>query len=167
MAISLEPYCRQRPAIPRRLDMVDHALRHRFSDLLDGRARWPLYLHGAVGTGKTLAALSLCDHAQPSYWTTVERLVDRRMAKDESCFETISTMRLIVLDEIGARQKDLDVFYQVIQDVADHREHKNRVAVYVSNLSPPELADLYDDRIASRLLCGTIYELTGPDRRME
>ncbi len=41
-----------------------------------------------------------------------------------------------------------------------------RVAMYISNLSPAELADLFDDRIVSRLTAGSVLKLTGPDRRM-
>ena len=40
-------------------------------------------------------------------------------------------------------------------------------AIYVSNVKPETLGTLYDDRIASRVLCGSWYELVGDDRRMK
>ena len=43
-----------------------------------------------------------------------------------------------------------------------------RVAsIYISNLSPQQLHTAFDDRIASRLLCGTLHELDGNDRRFQ
>jgi hypothetical protein len=41
------------------------------------------------------------------------------------------------------------------------------VAIYISNLEPEAIARVYDDRIASRLLCGTWYKLDGEDRRLK
>jgi hypothetical protein len=55
----------------------------------------------------------------------------------------------------------------VVKNFADARAINARgVAVYVSNVAPNELASMYDDRICSRLLCGTWFELKGPDRRL-
>jgi hypothetical protein len=75
--------------------------------------------------------------------------------------------RLVVLDEIGARQKVTDLHYSAVKEFADVRElDHSGVAIYISNLEPMQLANVYDDRIASRLLCGTWYKLDGKDRRM-
>ncbi len=46
--------------------------------------------------------------------------------------------------------------HQAIQKLADIRERRRRVVVYVSNLPVEKLAALYDDRVASRLSCGTV-----------
>jgi chromosomal replication initiation ATPase DnaA len=39
--------------------------------------------------------------------------------------------------------------------------------VYISNATPDEIARLFDDRIASRLVAGTAFEVAGPDRRVK
>ena len=39
------------------------------------------------------------------------------------------------------------------------------VLILASNLTPSEIASMFDDRIASRLTCGTVFRLAGRDRR--
>jgi len=165
LAVTKEPNVRAIKEIPRRLDLVALELRRVFRGLVSGELRWPLYLWGRVGTGKTLAALCLHDHVPEARYVTVERLADTVVAKDEGEWGRLREHRLVVLDELGARQRDTDLHYTAIQRLADIRECRNRVAVYVSNLSVAKLAALYDDRIASRLSCGTRFELKGDDRR--
>ncbi|KKL57013.1 hypothetical protein LCGC14_2239710, partial [marine sediment metagenome] len=50
------PECHQMPELYRRMDRVDKDLLTAFRRLAAGEYSWPLFLHGAVGTGKTLAA---------------------------------------------------------------------------------------------------------------
>lgn len=165
LAVTKEPNVRAIKEIPRRLDLVAPELRRVFRGLVSGELRWPLYLHGLVGTGKTLAALCLHDHVPGARYVTVEKLADAVVAQNDREWTRLRENRLVVLDELGARQRDTDLHYTAIQRLADIRELRNRVAVYVSNLSIVELAALYDDRIASRLSCGTRFELKGADRR--
>ena len=77
------------------------------------------------------------------------------------------TSPLVVLDEVGARQKVGDLQYSTIKNFADVRElDHGRVAIYISNLAPEAIGRVYDDRIASRMLCGRWFSLGGTDRRM-
>lgn len=161
-----EPHTHAEARVPRQLDLVDPDLRKVFRALVTGQTPWPLFLHGPVGTGKTMAALCLCDHVDNSYYRTVSALADNRMAKG-SDMEHVAKVRLAVLDEIGAREKVGDLIYEVVKEFADRRERHGRVAVYVSNLDAQELARLFDDRVADRLLCGTKHELGGKSRRHE
>jgi DNA replication protein DnaC len=69
-----------------------------------------------------------------------------------------------VIDELGTRSRDSDVEYSAVKGAADAREHKP--TIWISNHPPQQMRELYDDRIFSRICCGTWYELTGPDRRM-
>lgn len=162
----MKPTIRAEREIPRRLDLVAPQLRSVFRRLVSGEAPWPLYLWGAVGTGKTLAALCLCDHVHESHYSRVRQLADDRMAQGNR-IDMAKTCVLAVLDEIGTTQKTGDLLYGVVEDFADYRARHRHVAVYVSNLDVPRIAELFDDRIASRLTCGTVFELTGPDRRRE
>ena len=93
---------------------------------------------------------------------TIYEMIDR----DVDPWRKIQEKHLVVLDDIGAREKMNEVHYQAVRRFADEREtHHNRVAIYTSNIDPDGIADIYGDRIASRLLCGTVFRLDGPDRR--
>ncbi len=158
--------------VRRSMAQVDQALVSTFRKLAGGAQPWPLFLFGPTGAGKTLAALSLCDHARTASYHTAEGLCDTtielKYRPDElrDLWETIATKDLVVLDEIGIRGQASDFAYTTLKRLADAREmHAGRVAIYISNLPPREVATLYDDRICSRLLCGTRFELKGRDRR--
>lgn len=148
--------------------LVDDMLKQVLRDLATGKACWPLYLHGPAGGGKTSAALALCDFAKTACYETPDTLADKVMAGDLALWDWIAGTDLAVLDELGARDRVGDLHYSAVKRFADARETRaagNRIAVYVSNLTPEQLHRTYDDRIASRLLCGTIFHLKADDRR--
>jgi DNA replication protein DnaC len=149
--------------VNRSMREVNPDLRACFGLLCRGKGKWPLFLHGEPGRGKTCAALALADYLNAAYYRTAEQLVDEllgggwadRWLRDPS---------LAILDELGTRERNSDVHYQVVQRFSDLRDC--RPAIYISNLTPEEIPKAYDDRIASRILCGTWFHLAGPDRRM-
>jgi DNA replication protein DnaC len=143
---------------------VPEPLQAVFRELVTGRAKWPLFLHGSVGTGKTCATLALCDIAKSGMHRTVEELADDMLRAKFDLWPYLAATGLAVLDEVGARANVGDLHYQVVQRFADCRDCKP--AIFVSNLAPDQIGKLYDDRIASRLLCGSWFELSGEDRRM-
>jgi len=157
-------------SVNRWMDAVEPELVEVFRALVLGKAPWPLYLHGAPGRGKTFASLSLCDRAKTACYETIEGLCDATMNHDEELYgrwEAIQARELAILDEIGCRQQVGDLHYAIVKRFADLRElHAGRIAVYVSNIGPNDVPALYDGRLASRLLCGTWYELKGKDRRV-
>jgi hypothetical protein len=120
----------------------------------------------------------LSDYFETSFFGTVEDICSIIMAGKNRPWAPrtkdlwgepilIEAERLVVLDEIGARQKVTDLHYSAVKEFADVRElDHSGVAIYISNLEPAQLAAVYDDRIASRLLCGTWFKLDGKDRRM-
>jgi hypothetical protein len=65
------PQRRYFPGIERSIASIDPALRQSLRRLALGELPWPCFLHGPVGTGKTLAALCLLDHLVEDglYWT--------------------------------------------------------------------------------------------------
>lgn len=132
--------------------------------LVAGQAKWPLFLYGAAGGGKTRASLCLIDRIPESYYCTVERLVRATLDRDEDLWRLIGEYNLVVVDEIGERFKDNDLEYTTLKRAADSRE--DWPAVWISNLNPDQLRERYDERIYSRLCCGTIFELSSKDRRM-
>ncbi len=156
--------------IPRDPAMLDTRLYRQFSRLVTGKDRWPLYLYGEPGRGKTMACLCLCDIVANARYYTPSRLMDICSQKRVWLPWGVEGRRymqidLAILDEVGAGNVN-DFHYQMVKGFADDRELRHhRVAVYVSNLPPDAIRGKYDDRIASRILCGTLYELTGVDRR--
>ena len=57
--------------------------------------------------------------------------------------------------------------YNAVRRFADSREQMaDRRAIYISNVSADDIRKIYDDRVASRILCGTWFELSGEDRRL-
>ena len=160
------------PKMNRRMRLVDSSLQSVFRSLVNGQRSWPLFLHGPVGAGKTMAALSLCDICQTAAYETVEGLSDRTMAVTPeelmAHWRRIALKDLAVLDELGSRKESGELQYGVVKRFADVRcQESNNVAIYVSNLSPSQLASAYDDRVGSRILCGTIFKLEGEDCRFK
>lgn len=136
-----------------------------------------MFVHGPAGTGKTCAALVLCDHVDGSiFWTEeqlcheiTEAMMDRLTNSlgysitPQQIWRKTERSPLVVLDELGARSVVSDHRYAVIKTLLDRREAQP--FVIVSNLPPADLPAAYDDRIASRALAGTIVRLGGVDRR--
>jgi hypothetical protein len=71
---------------------------------------------------------------------------------------------LVVLDELGTKDKVTDTAYEVVQDLLDRRE--GWPLVVISNHPPEVIGELYDSRIVSRCEAGTKVNYTGPDRRI-
>ncbi|MBL8825374.1 MAG: hypothetical protein JNM18_00215 [Planctomycetaceae bacterium] len=160
------------PTVERSLRLVNPALLDVLYRLVSGRLDWPLLIHGNVGRGKTAAALALCDIMPTACYWTAETLgsfvLGHEPAEVENEFRVIGEKSLGILDELGARANAGDLGRSVVQRFADAREMQaGRVAVYISNLTPAELARVLDDRIVSRIACGTIFRLDGNDRRRQ
>lgn len=160
-----------RPEINRRLDEIPAGLRRVIGKLLSGLAPWPLLLHGPSGVGKSCAALAITDIVESSSFWEAEKLqtfvLNREFHEVENEFLHIAKYELAVLDELGTRDRAGELAYSSVMRFIDAREAKNRSAVYVSNISPEGLRAIYDNRVFSRLTCGTVIEFAGHDRRAE
>jgi chromosomal replication initiation ATPase DnaA len=144
---------------------VDSDLLGVFRSLSRGKACWPLYLHGQAGVGKTRACLAWLDYIPESRYVTVDEIVTETMEhRDSLTWRLMPGHQLIVVDEAAMRAKPTEIDYQTVKRLADARE--DMAIAWVSNATPESLAASYDDRIASRLLCGTVFELKDSDRRM-
>ncbi len=160
------PNRRVRPRLERSLSHVKSELLETFRDLVTGRSPWPLFLFGDAGAGKSRAALALCDHVPNSYYLTIDQfcsdiLVPRGFFSSR---RYLADYNLTVVDELATRKNPGDLEYSALKMLADIRE--DLPAIYITNISPAEVAVVYDDRIASRILCGTAYHLIDADRRM-
>ena len=145
---------------------LDETLDALMYGLLSGFNRWPLYLWGDTGVGKSCAGLLFMDAVLDGAWFDLDRICQALVNHEAHWWERASEAELVVLDEIGGRDQVTSVDYDAVKKFADLRERNaNRVAVYISNLGPSALVDHYGDRVASRLLCGTVFHLQGSDRR--
>ena len=135
---------------------------------------WPIFITGPVGVGKTCAALCLADSwsLPPVFYSTVAD-AQRAVFENPKAFwdrwvglasRGLQGAGLAILDELGMRGKVSDARYDLVHRLIDSRHGMPLVAI--SNLSLSELAEVYDDRIASRLAAGVVIMMTGQDRRI-
>ena len=155
-------------------------MRDEISAAVESR-RWPLFLYGPVGTGKTCAAWCVVDEIPGGGYRivkTVSEISDELMAAQGGNFaragfsisanewwDRWNTAAVCVLDELGTRGAVSAAQYENVYRAIDRR--KGKPLVVISNLSPDELvtSGAYDDRVMSRAASGTIVEFTGEDRR--
>jgi len=161
---------------PRTWPKVDQAAREAFAAVVKGKKSWPLFLYGPSGTGKTCAALAFLDLVwSPYLYEPLDKLLTGLVAivnQDEyrgfrtaqGVWNTWARQSVVVMDEIGSRDRVSDFHYETVKRAIDERE--GRPAVFISNKPLKDLARIYDDRIASRLAGGTVLEMGGRDRRL-
>lgn len=172
---------------PREIAAVDDSLKQVFRQLVSGKLRWPLFLHGEPGGGKTCSALALLDHLHPvqQMYVTAAEITSMVMAtfgkRDEFDWLKFGKYRddgqhptgnpdnprgsvLVVLDELGVRDSIKDTHYDCVQRILDDRECLP--LILVSNLDIAGIGRVYDARIASRCEAGTVVNLVGKDRRI-
>ena len=151
------------PLLPRDREKIEPGLLALMLALAHGRERWPLFLYGPTGRGKTCAAVWLCDRVPYSVYTTADRAAQWLLRRDDSIWQTYREAPLLVIDELGLRSCDSDLEYVAVKRLADCREHLP--AIWISNHDPRRIAEIYDERIYSRICSGTWYCLEGEDRR--
>lgn len=141
-----------------------------------GECPWPLFIFGSTGVGKTCALLSVADSFFRSYYTTIPHL-NRDLIWAEkgdlvrNGYETsapalwreIEEASVACVDELATRGTVTDAAYENLKNLCDLRE--NRATIFSSNVAPEKLLEIYDKRILSRIVCGTVVSVTGKDRR--
>lgn len=158
---------------------VPVAIREKFVQLKSTRKG--LFIHGAVGVGKTHTAFALkkqWDSENPYrlsiFWNTGELLQSTRSDMDRQNYDKarametlLDTESLIFLDDLGAESPSgwvLEQMYTLI----NKRYMDMKPMIITSNLSLEQIGQALGDRIASRLaeMCDVI-ELTGEDKRLK
>ena len=176
------PTRRIRIEYERRHDEVPPKLGKAIQACCSGDAPFPLFIYGPAGTGKTCAALDLCDHVAGrvlfrDFSEITEEVRESKLGHLEatgthdSCriypaeyWRQWCKYDLAVIDEIGERAAVSDHQWEVLKNAIDKRHR--RPTVLISNLSLSELGKIFDDRIASRIGGGTVIRLEGDDRRV-
>lgn len=167
------------PAKNRAIEEVDPQVRATIRSMIEGLEPWPLAIIGDAGSGKTCAALCVCDRAGGSAFTSASDLC--RMVRDGAEGRLTSAAgyvyhdsdvwngwrqaNIAVLDELGIREKASDFQYETVKKALDERIENELPLIVISNMGIPELARCYDDRIASRIGSGTVLVMMG-DRRI-
>jgi DNA replication protein DnaC len=167
-----------------RLDQVSPAL----LDEIRTCKRWPIYLWGKTGVGKTFAAAVVYSAwKSTAFWSSMTELCDTLRAYQTQPLQMIETgsgpqemsaagywkklarVGLVVIDEIGTRSAS-DHRYDALLRLLDER--RNKPLILTGNISPNSsdrdavhLGTVYDDRIFSRIIAGTLIHMTGHDRR--
>lgn len=79
----------------------------------------------------------------------------------------LRSLPLVVFDEIGVGREASDFRLDTLIEVLNLRaDDPVRPFVVTSNLDPQDVERVvYDDRVASRILAGTVFKLDGADRR--
>lgn len=173
------PRCAERA----RLDAADSGVMAMI-DHCSTNERWPLYLHGSTGVGKTCAAavgyslwqpsatwfslLELSDilHAFASFPMQRVRFGGRMQEMTLGGFwERMRRVGLVVIDEIGPREMTAqrsDALLRVLET------RHNRPLIVTGNLTPIDgLVKAYGERIQSRFAAGVMVAVQGRDRRLD
>jgi len=157
-----------------------------FRQVVDRKA-WPLYIHGTTGVGKSCAAAVLFGaYRQRPLWFRADDLLlsmafgrangvrVERCDNGQLSFETVDWPRFarkmrnvncVFLDDLGVR-KPTEAMHQALFDLMEWRQDDSPLPfVITSNQPPEEIGKTYDDRIYSRLMAGSVIEMTGADQR--
>jgi DNA replication protein DnaC len=151
---------------PTRIDpqAIDPNLQALLDQLTAGELPWPLYLYGDTGRGKSCAVIALLNRVAYSAYLRLSGLIAEYIDRT-TIWASYRDAPLVALDEVGCHRVPCEPEYQALKQLADIREGKP--TIWISNLDPEVLCQHYDDRIYSRLCCGTWFKLEGPDRRFQ
>ena len=132
--------------------------------------RFPIYVTGSVGTGKTGLAAVMYRLARRPIWRRADSfLLDLSMGRSDDTYRSevrkAADASLLVLDDLGIRKPSEGMFH-LLFDVLELR--KTKPTIITSNKTLDELSDQYTDgRIYSRLAAGTVMTIGGDDRRID
>ena len=83
---------------------------------------------------------------------------------EQGIFRKMTDTSLVIFNDVGLRRPS-EAAYEVFLQMLDVRVAKP--TFFTSNLDPDQIRELFDDRIASRLLRGSVINAVGDDRRSE
>lgn len=119
----------------------------------------PDFMPGTLATDGIIPAIELCKQMAG---------VMAAYGADEElkAIKNLINKPTLLIDDLGT-EKTTDYIKQNLQYVISEREAWGRATAITSNLKLRELADKFDDRIASRLAGGQVIQLVGADYRLK
>jgi DNA replication protein DnaC len=149
-----------------------------------GESSGCLVLSGPTGTGKSWAfgclANKIYDNPHTSTRSLAHYLVSSilfrsapRLARDltdyrrrHETYTKLSDARLLVLDDLGSGDRDIEATWSVIEEVVVGREADQALLGITTNLPPEILREKLGDRVVDRLATwGRIVVCGGPSQR--
>ncbi len=153
------------PRVVREPARVPRRLQQALQGLLGGRLPWPAYVFGPAGVGKTCAALLVHDTVPEAFWADAELLAEHAYEQASWPWRFASRANLVIVDEVGCRSRSSEREYLGVKRMADQCHRLGVPVLWVSNLTPEQLRQHFDDRVFSRLCCGTVIPVEGEDQR--
>lgn len=182
----LPAMARLHPSLVREPGLVPANVRDAFRACCAAESPWPLLVWGDVGTGKTRFGLIVhdfysglfmdfadlaaeytalrrgeleCEHSALSSSANVRKM------RETEWIDALGQPRVFVLDDIARRgDTQSETARELLSRFLDRRE--GMPTILISNLGPMDLATAYDDRVGSRMCCGTVVRVDGDDRRI-
>lgn len=178
------------PGVPQEI-FLEQVKPELLDDIRDAfaRGKFPVFIHGPVGCGKTCAAACIYrtwkvseNRAGTVRWRRCDTLLDEilkarfsdgvtvetpggdlvRMT-ESGLFTMFGAADLAVLDDIGTSKLN-EERYPALLRLLDSRVGKP--TIITSNKGPSELSDVYDYRVISRVSAGMVIFVSGDDRRV-
>ncbi len=194
VALSSKPDRIYKLAVDRNPGQIDPKLRQTFRDAAQGLVKWPLFVGGEPGQGKSCATLCLADYVPGAFWTPWEAYW--KFISDVNFGRARSEIPGRLVEEGLGSYRELSVtvnwtyrrwwahFYHlplaIIDDVglrasANDTQYEalkqaldarvHQPLIVTSNLDLNTLGKTFDARVLDRLSCGTIVILKGKSRR--
>lgn len=92
------------------------------------------------------------DRTETASWSVLMKIVERHP--------------VVVFDEIGVGREAADFRLDTLIEVLDRRaNYPVKPFIVTGNVPPSQICEIYDDRVADRVLCGTVVKLEGDTRR--
>lgn len=130
-----------------------------YADALPAPEKPQLVFFGKTGLGKTFFGNALAARAIGRGIRTRRVTAYRFISEVTASFTnggdpvgTYSSVPFLILDDLGAEPLIPNVTVPYLTALVDNRLAENLPTVYITNLSPAELMDTYNERVSSRLL---------------
>ena len=180
--VQMPPHKRPCPNKRRVVKEVHPKLWQCIKAICNGEIKWPLFVWGSTGTGKSSAVLCMADRVEHSKFYTMPELSnlgeDLKAGRhtyyhhgsggnwtQKEWWEHFAKFPLIVIDDVGIRESKNDFEIETLFQALQARE--GLPLVCTSNHNEKGIEAIYGDRIRSRMCSGSVYQLGGHDRRYE
>lgn len=177
---------RLHPSLVREPGLVPVSVRESFRSCCAAESPWPLLVWGDVGTGKTRFGLIVHDFYSGMFmdfadlaaeYTALRRgelesehsaivlTTNVRKVHETEWIDALASPRVFIVDDIARRgDTQSETSRELLSRFLDRRE--GMPTILISNLGPIDLATAYDDRVGSRMCCGTVVKVEGSDMRI-